>query len=136
MEPLTVPGRLDSLGAVRDYVKRAANDAGLDKKATYKLTLAVDEVATNIITHGYNEAGIEGNITLRAEHRNDALTVVLEDRAVPFDPLQQPDPDDLDQPLEQRDIGGLGIYLTLQGVDEFRYEWVDGHNRNIFTMRT
>ena len=134
MEPLTVPGDLSALGAIRDYVKHAAEQAQLDRKATYRLTLAVDEVATNVITHGYEEAGLTGDLTVRAVLESGALTVVLEDRAVPFNPLEQPSPNNLDQPLEDRDIGGLGIYLTVQGVDAFRYEWRDGHNRNIFVM--
>src|SRR5207249_3471436 len=83
--------------------------------------LAVDEIATNIITYGYEPAGIEGDITVRADTDEQALTIIIEDNAKPFDPLQQMEPDDLDLPLEQRNIGGLGIYLAINGVDKFTY---------------
>ncbi|MGA9380780.1 MAG: ATP-binding protein, partial [Phormidium sp.] len=53
MEQLTVPGTLDSLSKISDYVLSAASAAGLDKKASYKLRLAVDEIATNVIVYGY-----------------------------------------------------------------------------------
>lgn len=135
MEPRTLAGTLESLGTLRDIVRQAASEAGLDSKATYRLVLAVDEVATNIITHGYQEADLEGDIIVYTELEDEHLTVMLEDQGQPFDPRGHDEPDDLDAPLEDRAMGGLGIYLTLQGVDRFDYEWVDGHNRNIFVMR-
>lgn len=135
METRTVAGTLESLSALRDFVREAAEQAGLDNKATYRLVLAVDEVATNIITHGYQEAGLEGEVTIAAHLDDEHLTIVLEDSGQPFDPRGRDDPDDLDVPLEDRAIGGLGIYLTVQGVDHFDYEWVKGHNRNIFVMQ-
>lgn len=135
MEPRTLAGTLESLAALRDVVRQAASEAGLDTKATYRLVLAVDEVATNIITHGYQEADLEGDITIHTQLEDETLTVVLEDQGQPFDPRGRADPSDLDAPLEDRAMGGLGIYLTIQGVDRFDYEWVDGHNRNIFVMR-
>ncbi|MEQ8963773.1 MAG: ATP-binding protein, partial [Coleofasciculus sp. C2-GNP5-27] len=60
LEPLTVSGTLDSLGAIAQYVLQAAQAANLDKKASYNLRLAVDEIATNIIIHGYEDVGLEG----------------------------------------------------------------------------
>lgn len=67
MEPLIVSGTLDSLGAIAQYVMAAAAAAGLDKKTSYNLRLAVDEIATNIVTHGYEEAAREGVLALRTE---------------------------------------------------------------------
>lgn len=134
MDSLSVPGQLDSLGAIAQYVLAAANSAGLEKKASYRLRLAVDEVATNIINYGYDAAGIEGNILIQATIDERSLTIVLEDTALPFDPIQRDEPDDLELPLEQRQIGGLGIYLAMKGVDRFIYERIDNHNRNIFVM--
>ena len=134
MKPLIIPGKLDSLSDVAKYVLEAAAAAGLDKKAAYRLRLAVDEITTNIITYGYEEAGIEGDITVRADSDDHALTITLEDVSQPFDPLQHMEPDDLGLPLEQRTIGGLGIYLAINGVDKFTYERVDGRNRNTFVM--
>lgn len=134
MKPLIVPGKLDSLSAVGKYVLEAAAAAGLDKKAAYRLRLAVDEVATNIVTYGYEEAGLEGDITVRADINDHALTIALEDVARPFDPMLHESPDDFDLPLEERKIGGLGIYLAINGVDKFTYERAGGQNRNTFVV--
>lgn len=134
MEPLTVPGTLDSLVTIGKYVLTAAAAAGLDKKATYRLRLAVDEIATNIITHGYEEANLEGVIKVGADLDETALTVILEDTGMPYIPGLVSTRDDLHLPLEKREIGGLGVYLAIQGVDKFHYERLEGRNRHTFSV--
>lgn len=137
MEPLTVPATLDSLSVVGRYVMRAAEAAAVDRKRAYRLRLAVDEIVTNIIVHGYQEAGIQGTIALRVAVDPQSLMIVVEDTAKAFDPRQVPPPTDLDGAIEDRPIGGLGLFLAMQGVDQFRYEHVNGRNRNILvTHRT
>jgi serine/threonine-protein kinase RsbW len=134
MEALIVSGTLDSLKAIAEYVMAAVAAAGLDKKTSYKLRQAVDEIATNIITYGYQEVARSGVLALRAELDEQSLTISIEDTGIPYDPTQQLAPDDLDKPLEQRQIGGLGVYLAIQGVDKFIYERVGDRNRNIFIV--
>lgn len=135
MDPLSVPGTLESLAAIRKYVRAAAIAAGLDKKTAYRLGLAVDEVATNIITHGYAEAGLEGTLDLRAEIDETALTISIEDTGVSYDPQQSwVNPDELDLPLGQRTIGGLGVYLAMRNVDKFFYEPMGDKNRHTFVV--
>jgi len=134
MQALTVPANLDALEPIGQYVLEAATQAGLERKAAYRLRLAVDEIVTNIIVHGYNEVGLEGDVVMRADLNADALTIIVEDTAQPFDPRVRPDPANLDRPLEERDIGGLGVFLAIKGVDGFDYEYADGYNRNSFVM--
>ena len=134
MEPLTVPGTLDSLGAIAEYVVAAAAAAGLDKKASYHLRLAVDEIATNIITHGYAEAGLEGVLDLRADIDEKALVISVEDTGVVYDPRQSEPSDGLDLPLEQRQMGGLGLFLATRNVDKLLYERIGDRNRHTFIV--
>lgn len=134
MEGLTLPGNLDSLKPLRDYVTAAAEAAGLDRIKLNRLRLAVDEIASNSIMHGYQEAGLEGHLYVSAELSDGSLRIVLEDEGNPFDPSDTPTPDHVDLPLAERPIGGLGIHLTLQGVDEFSYERAGNRNRNIFLV--
>ena len=135
IEPLTLPGTLDSLDDIRKYVTEAAVSAGVEKKATYRLCLAVDEIATNSIIHGYEEQGLQGSLYIWAEVDETQLRILVEDEGKMYDPHQAAQPTDLEDSPENRKIGGLGIYLTLKGVDEFKYEWVNNHNRNIFIVR-
>jgi len=136
METLSVSGTLDSLKAIADYVVEAAKSAGLDKKSTYRLRLAVDEVATNIITHGYEEANLSGKLDLFANINDSALTLSVEDTGARYDPYKEltVEEEDLHKPLEERSMGGLGVYLAIQGVDKYFYERVGERNRNIFVV--
>lgn len=135
MKPLTVSGTLDALAQIRTYVRAAAAEAGLDRRRAYRLELAVDEVATNIVNHGYLEAGRAGDVVASATIAADTLTIMLEDTAVPFDPRRLERPEQIDLPLADRPIGGLGVFLAMENVDRFDYEYEDGHNRNIFVVR-
>ena len=78
---LVVSGQLSSLETIAQYVTAASAEAGLDQRATYRLRLAVDEVATNSITHGYQENGRTGSLFVRTCVDDQALTVTLEDTA-------------------------------------------------------
>lgn len=134
LEPLTVPGHSDYLSHLMDYVTWAAAAVGLDEAAAYRLSLAVDEIATNVVLHGYEDAGRRGDLTIWAETDDQKLAIYLEDTGEPFDPRQVPRPVDLDLPLEERQDGGLGIFLALWGVDGFSYERLDERNRSMFLM--
>lgn len=134
MEAITVPGTLDSLVPIREFVDRAVALAGIESKPGYRLRLAVDEIATNIVNYGYEKSGLAGDVKLEARIDDDTLTITLEDSAPPFDPTTVDDPDDLGIDLRERKIGGLGIFLTVRGVDEFHYQRVGDCNRNVFVL--
>lgn len=135
MESLRLPGELASLKPIRDYVNAASAKAGLDQRRAYRLSLAVDEIATNIIVHGYDEAGMAGDILMHARISEGMVEIIIEDVGRPYNPLLHKEPENLDTHIAERDIGGLGIYMALKSVDEFRYEYADGSNRNIFVMK-
>lgn len=142
MEPLIVPSTLDSLSKISQYITSAATEAGLEKEASYKLRLAVDEIATNIITHGYNEAGLSGNISVQAEINEQNLTVYIEDTAIPFDPttIETLTEEALKQLIVKQlagkgeNNGNRGLALAKNGVDEWMYERVGDRNRNILVV--
>jgi anti-sigma regulatory factor (Ser/Thr protein kinase) len=93
----------------------------------------VDEIATNIINYGYK--GAPGStLELRSEIDESTLTITIEDSAPAYDPQQRDTPETLDLPMEERPIGGLGVFLAITGVDQFRYERVGDKNRTIFIM--
>jgi anti-sigma regulatory factor (Ser/Thr protein kinase) len=138
MERKYFPGTVDSLDSLREYVGELAERAGLAKKQVYSLKLAIDEIATNIILYGYEAAGIKAAYSLTSEITEHELILTLEDEAAEFNPLnrEMPTEEDLLQELDGREIGGLGIFLTINGVDEFTHEYRDGRNRNRFVMKT
>lgn len=134
MDSLTVKGKLESLTAITDYVLDAAEAAGLNEKTAYYLSLAVDEITTNIILHGYEEAGLTGDLTVTAVMQPNTLKIILEDSGFSYDPRQVALPD-LERPLHEREPGGLGIYLALRSVDKFHYCQHQGRNRSTFIIQ-
>lgn len=131
---VTLPGTLDALEAVARFVRTAAVAAGLDPQRSYRLRLAVDELVTNIVKHGYCAAGRSGTVRVTAELSPMALVVTIEDNGATFDPNTFPQPSTLSAPPHERDPGGLGIFLALRGVDDFAYETTDSGNRSRLTV--
>lgn len=130
MERLRVPASLDSLEPLRRFVSAATERAGIERRAAYKLMTAIDELATNIILYGYQDAGREGDVAIASDMTEAELTITLRDRALPFNPLERETPSHITASLEDRPIGGLGIHLAVQGVDRFEYVYENGENIN------
>ncbi|WP_328793469.1 MULTISPECIES: ATP-binding protein [unclassified Streptomyces] len=130
---LEVPATVGALGEIASFVLRLAGAAGLDKGAAYRLRLAVDELATNVVMHGYRGGG--GRITVRGRSGPDGVQIVIEDTAPPFDPVEGRLPPAPGVPPEDRRIGGLGIHLALTSVDEFGYAHRDGRNISTLTVK-
>ncbi len=137
MDALTLPGNLDALSPIREYVKAAAGTAGLDHTATYNLLLAVDEIATNVVVHGYEEAGLHGDISIAAKNEESRLVIELLDHGKSYDPNLHKEPDDegLLKDLSDRPIGGLGIMLAKDGVDDLQYQSTELENIHRFIVR-
>ena len=127
---------LDELASIREYVTSAARESGLDNKLTYKLCLAVDEMASNIIMYGYQESGLTGLIDIHINADGKRLMITMEDNATAYDPRQHklPSEEEMNRPLDERPVGGLGLFLVFSSVDDYRYEYAGGRNRNIFIM--
>ncbi|MFN2169541.1 MAG: ATP-binding protein, partial [Anaerolineae bacterium] len=77
MDDLTVPGTLKSVRTIGQYVLTAAEEAGLEERAAYRLRQAVDEIATNAVIHGYQLCGREGCLTVSARLNKGKLTITL-----------------------------------------------------------
>jgi len=132
--PLTLPGTLDSIPTIGAYVLEVAVAAGLEQVRSYRLRLAVEEIGTNTVVHGYQQVDREGTFVITGHSGDEGLTIIFEDDGPAYDPRQAPLPDDLDQPLDERPEGGLGIYLALMGVDEYDYQRSKDTNRHVFVQ--
>jgi serine/threonine-protein kinase RsbW len=115
---LRIAADLENLTSIRRFIEEAATALGVAPAAIPDLVLATDEAITNIIVHGYQ--GQQGPIKIEVERDGDRVAIRLHDQAHPFDPTTF-QPPDMTLPLEQRPIGGMGIYLIRQSVDELTY---------------
>lgn len=128
---LTLPADLDALARISAFITEAAELAGLDERATWQVQLAVDEAATNIIQHAYDDE-TPGDLTLTWACESDRFVVTLRDHGRRFDPQNVPTPD-ITSSLEERQVGGLGIYLITRLMDEVRFDF-HPQQGNLLTM--
>lgn len=114
-DTLTIAAELDALAAISAFVRAGLEHAGFDERGSWQVQLAVDEAATNIIQHAY-PATSPGSIDVSWWFDDATFSVELRDTGQPFDPATVPRPR-IDAPLEERDGGGLGLYLIDQLMD-------------------
>ncbi len=118
------------LNDIREFLESAILNLGGDEDVAGDLVLAVNEAVTNSLLHGYGEQ--PGAITVDVEADNGDLWVRLIDDAPPFDPTSVPPPD-INRPLEDRPLGGLGVHMMRQLTDELSYRATDD-SRNELTF--
>ena len=116
----------DILDEIRTFVGNQAREAGFNAKDIYSVQLAADEAASNVIEHAY-EGKPDGMFEVSCEFREDRLIITLLDHGKAFDPSQVEEPD-LKADLSDRKIGGLGVYLIRNLMDEVRYESTQAGN--------
>lgn len=128
---LTIRNDLAELARVYEFANEPLERHGAEEKVVYATHLALEEVLSNVIRHGYRDGNRhEIEVTLRMNQGVVELRIVDDGRE--FDPVQAPDPR-LDGSLEQRQAGGLGIHLLRAFVSEMRYE--RRGNRNSLWIR-
>jgi anti-sigma regulatory factor (Ser/Thr protein kinase) len=120
---LRVPGRYDQVRVICDFISVAAAGVGFDEDAVFRLALACDEAATNIIEHAYGAEGV-GQIRVSWHVENRRFIVTLSDHGHAFDPdaVEEPLPPDPDH-LEQLQAGGLGMHIMRQIMDDVYYQF-------------
>jgi serine/threonine-protein kinase RsbW len=126
-----VPAELDRLAELRAVVRDAAQAWSAPPICVDDLVQAVDEAATNIVTHGYGD--VHGAIDLDVRLVDGSVVIELEDSAPAFDPTDVPEPD-LTVPPMRRRPGGMGLHLIRLATDTLAYRPRPGGG-NILTLR-
>ena len=128
---LVLKNHLSELERMSQAVSGWCRGNAVSTTAEFEVNLALDEIVSNVIHHGWKDEG-EHEVRVRVTRLEDELTVEVEDDAVSFNPLEVPAPD-IDQPLQQRAVGGLGLHLVRQFMDALEYRQRDG--KNLLIMR-
>jgi len=115
---------------VSAWLEEVMRVAGFTEEAILDTQLAVEEAITNVIVHGYKEPG--GEVVITCHVNSDRVEVEIADTAPRFDPLSMPVPD-LDGSIEERRIGGLGVFLIRQVMDGVSYRYENGKNILVMT---
>ena len=122
----------ENLPKVIEFIERHLEETGCPAKVQMQITVAAEEIFVNIAHYAYNPG--KGKATVRVEVSESPLTIAITfmDNGKPFDPTKKVDPD-VNLPAEERDIGGLGIFMTKKIMDDVKYEYADG--KNILTLK-
>jgi len=128
---LRLRNRAADVDRLTEFASNFCGQHGLPDAEQSRLLVILDELFTNVLSHGYPE-NAEGEVEIALSLEADWLSLEFVDDAGPFDPLASPPPD-LDLPVEQRPIGGIGITIVRALVDEISY--CREADRNRLTMR-
>ena len=122
---LRLPADMDHLVQLMDFVNRKAQEAGLDPQSLFRVALAAEEILTNIVKYAYPQGG--GRVEVACGLEGQSFVMEFRDQGSPFDPLAAGDPP-LSQDIHERPVGGLGIHLVRQVMDQVSYQRQDQTN--------
>jgi serine/threonine-protein kinase RsbW len=129
---LTIGLNIAEILAVSDRLEEALQANGFSAEEILDTQLAVEEAITNVIVHGYQKPGEA--IVVSCQISRNRVEVQVADTAPRFDPLSVPEPE-LGGNVEDRRIGGLGVYLIRQIMDEVSYHYKNGRNCLVMIKR-
>jgi len=129
---MSVTGEIENVRSICDFVVDFVNDVRLGEDVAFQTQLAVEEICTNIVEHGYQHQGIDKKIDVVCMYSDKTLKIRILDEAPLFNPLELEDPDP-DTPLWEREGGGWGVYFVKQYMTSVIYEPVDGQNSILLT---
>ncbi len=123
---IRLPARIDNLEKLVNFALAALHRCGASGQIISDFQLAIDEACTNCVSYAYPE-GESGEIELTCRNRPGEVEVIIRDWGQPYNPLKTPPPD-LNLALEDRPIGGLGVFLMKKFSDRLEYRREKGAN--------
>jgi len=127
MEKITVDAVLENLQTVIDFATEKLEERDGSMKVVMQTELVIEEIFVNIASYAYHPEIGPATFCMEFEENPHALLMTFIDEGKPYNPLEQEAPDTT-LALEERNVGGLGIFLVKKNVDEISYEYADGKN--------
>ncbi len=132
MKKITVPAKTDELERVLDFVNETLEGTDCSMRIQTQIDIAVEEIFVNIANYAYNPEIGKAEIVVEITEKPVTVAITFEDSGVPYNPLEKQDPD-ITLNAEERDIGGLGIFMAKKSMDDIEYTYRDG--KNILTIK-
>ncbi|MDD9982952.1 MAG: ATP-binding protein [Gammaproteobacteria bacterium] len=132
---LTLKNDLSELSRIAEEIESHGESCGWPTKWILNLNLSLDELITNTVSYGYQDMD-EHEIRVMLTEQNGALVAIVEDDGLAFDPFTAAPVPDLEADVENRPIGGLGVYFVKTLMDEVAYERIEDCNRITLIQRT
>ena len=128
---LTLPNDVETIPQLNEFIDTVAEAIGLDMSLTMSLNLAIEEAVVNVMEYAYPQ-GSKGDVTIDVAASDQWLQFIISDSGTPFDPTEKEEADTT-LSVDERPIGGLGIFLVRQLMDTIQYDYVDG--KNVLTLK-
>ena len=128
---LVLPNDIETIPQLNEFIDLVAEEVGLDMSLTMSLNLAMEEAVVNVMDYAYPD-GQKGNVDIEVTADQEWMTFVITDTGIAFDPTTKEDADTT-LSAEERPIGGLGIFLVRQLMDDINYKRKG--NKNVLTLR-
>lgn len=128
MNEMTVDAKKENIPVITAFVEEQLELIDCPMKAQIQISVAIDEVLNNIASYAYG--GDTGQVTVRfeiVEEDGKSVHISFIDSGIPYNPLEKEDPD-ITLSAEEREIGGLGIYMVKKSMDSVEYQYENGHN--------
>ena len=130
-DELNIAAKTEKLNELLAFLEEYLESQGCSMKAQMQIAVAVEEIFVNIAHYAYTGLREDGDATIRLRMEGRQVAITFIDSGIPYDPLAKPDPD-VTLPAEEREIGGLGIYMVKKSMDDVKYERKD--DQNILTL--
>ena len=132
MEKFTIDAKLENLPSVTEFVIDALESRDCPMKITMQMELVIEEIFVNVASYAYKNNIGKITVCRSFDEEPRALNLTFADAGTPYNPLEHEDPD-TSLGAEEREVGGLGIFLVKKNVDEIFYKYEDG--QNILTVK-
>jgi len=129
----TFPARLSAFEQVKSLIDEFGEAAGLGREDRHKLTLIVEELFTNTVSHGHH-GDSDAPVQISLEVTDAGVELIYEDSAPQYDPVAASRRTDIESTINERRVGGLGVFLTISLTNGAVYRFVEGRNRISLTL--
>ena len=127
MKELTMEATVENIDAVTEFVDAQLEELDCPMKAEMQINIAIDELFSNIARYAYHPETGEATVRVEVVQEPLAVEITFIDHGMPYDPLAKEDPD-VTLNAEERNIGGLGIFIVKKSMDDITYEYKEGKN--------
>ena len=127
MEKITVEATIENLSMVNEMVDRVLTDNDCPARIQMQIDVAVEEIYVNIASYAYHPGKGDATVSISILSEPKRAVITFSDSGTPYDPLKKPDPD-VTLGAEERQIGGLGIYMVKKSMDDVTYSYSEGQN--------
>ncbi len=126
---LTIQATTDNYSKVLEFVERILEETGCPQALMFTLDICMEEIYINIASYAYSNSNEQGDAYIKITIDEDPyrVTMVFKDSGMQYNPLEKEDPD-ITLSAQERQIGGLGIYMVKNMMDDVTYEYIDGQN--------